>query len=59
MVAQMKPEKIVMVSCDPATAARDCARLGELGYQPVRVQGVDLFPRTRHVECVTELRRKC
>jgi len=51
--AKLSPEKIIMVSCDPASAARDCGRLNQLGYRAVRVQGVDLFPRTRHVECVT------
>jgi 23S rRNA (uracil1939-C5)-methyltransferase len=52
---RLSPSGIVMVSCDPATAARDCARLGELGYETVKVAGVDLFPRTRHVECVVKL----
>ncbi|MCL2634513.1 MAG: 23S rRNA (uracil(1939)-C(5))-methyltransferase RlmD [Oscillospiraceae bacterium] len=54
-VAKLSPERIVMVSCDPATAARDCARLGEHGYKTKRVRGVDMFPRTRHVECVALL----
>ena len=54
-VANLKPERIIMVSCEPATAARDCAMLEAFGYTTVRVQGVDLFPRTRHVECVAEL----
>ena len=45
-------EKIVMVSCNPATLARDLKWLAEHGYQVVRVQGVDLFPRTCHVETV-------
>jgi len=49
--AALKPERIVMVSCDTAAAARDCSRLAGMGYAAVRVQGVDLFPRTRHVEC--------
>ena len=55
--AGLCPAKIIMVSCDPATAARDCARLAELGYRAVRVACVDLFPRTRHVECVAEMVR--
>jgi 23S rRNA (uracil1939-C5)-methyltransferase len=53
--ASLKPAKIIMVSCDPATAARDCARLAGLGYKTVKVAAVDLFPRTRHVECVAVL----
>ena len=53
--AELAPERIIMVSCDPATAARDCGRLRELGYRTVSVGGVDLFPRTRHVECAALL----
>ena len=48
----MSPDRIVMISCNPATAARDCAILGELGYNAVKVTGFDLFPRTTHVECI-------
>ncbi|MCL2036986.1 MAG: 23S rRNA (uracil(1939)-C(5))-methyltransferase RlmD [Oscillospiraceae bacterium] len=54
-VAKLSPAKIVMVSCDPATAARDCAVLATFGYRTLQVQGVDLFPRTRHVECAAVL----
>ncbi|MCL1831300.1 MAG: 23S rRNA (uracil(1939)-C(5))-methyltransferase RlmD [Oscillospiraceae bacterium] len=57
-VARLNPARIVMVSCDPATAARDCARLGELGYATDCVAAVDLFPRTRHVECVAKLHKR-
>ena len=51
-VADMNPEKIVYVSCDPATLARDCARLQPLGYTVQEVTPVDMFPRTAHVERV-------
>lgn len=51
-VAQISPEKIVYVSCDPATLARDCARLLDLGYEVQEVTPVDMFPRTAHVENV-------
>ena len=57
ILAGMAPERIVYVSCDPATLARDVKRLAELGYRTVRAQGVDLFPRTAHVETVAELVR--
>ena len=50
--AEMSPERIVMISCNPATAARDCARLEELGYRAEKVRAFDLFPRTGHAECV-------
>ena len=48
-------EKVVMISCNPATAARDCAMFQEQGYCCVKVQPVDLFPRTAHVESVVLL----
>lgn len=50
--ASMEPERIVYVSCDPATLARDVARFAPLGYRPVRACAVDLFPGTAHVETV-------
>lgn len=57
-LAQMAPDRIVYVSCDPATLARDVKRLSELGYQVVQAQAVDLFPRTAHIETVVSLIRK-
>ena len=51
-VVRMSPRRIVYVSCNPATAARDAAWLEQNGYHADRVQPVDLFPRTKHVECV-------
>lgn len=56
-VAQMSPERIVYVSCDCATLARDCAVLKELGYEAKRLSAVDMFPRTKHVEAVCQLLR--
>ena len=55
---KLKPKRIVYVSCDPATLARDCKIFGELGYQTKKAVAVDMFPRTVHVECVTLLQRK-
>ncbi|MBQ8959832.1 MAG: 23S rRNA (uracil(1939)-C(5))-methyltransferase RlmD [Ruminococcus sp.] len=57
-VCQATPERIVMISCDPSTAARDAKWLAQHGYSPVKVCGVDLFPRTRHVECVVSMSRE-
>ncbi|MBR1384559.1 MAG: 23S rRNA (uracil(1939)-C(5))-methyltransferase RlmD [Ruminococcus sp.] len=51
-MVRMSPERIVMISCDHATAARDCAILSELGYRAVKGRAVDMFPRSTHVECV-------
>ena len=56
--ASMEPERIVYVSCDPATLARDVARFAPLGYRPVRACAVDLFPGTAHVETVALLSRE-
>ena len=55
--ASMEPERIVYVSCDPATLARDVARFAPLGYRPVRACAVDLFPGTAHIETVCLLSR--
>ena len=52
ILAGMASDRIVYVSCDPATLARDMERFAKLGYQAVRTQGTDLFPRTRHVETI-------
>ena len=54
-VAEMQPKKIVYVSCDVSTQARDCAILKELGYETVEVTPVDMFPRTSHTESVALL----
>ena len=54
----MAPDRIVYVSCDPATLARDVKRLEELGYRAVQAQPVDLFPRTAHVETVLRMERR-
>ena len=51
-IVQMAPRTLVMVSCNPSTAARDAKFLCEQGYTLEKVQPVDLFPRTRHVETV-------
>ena len=54
-VVRMAPRRIVYVSCNPATAARDAAWLENNGYHAEKVQPVDLFPRTKHCECVIAL----
>ena len=54
-VVRMAPRRVVYVSCNPATAARDAAWLEQNGYHAEKVQPVDLFPRTLHCECVIAL----
>lgn len=54
---KMLPQRIVMISCNPATAARDCKYFSENGYTVEMVRAFDLFPRTRHVECVVLITR--
>ena len=57
-MVQMKPERIVYVSCDPATLARDLKYLCGEGYEMVRVRAVDQFPMTVHVESIVLLSHK-
>jgi 23S rRNA (uracil1939-C5)-methyltransferase len=54
-VAGTGAPRVALVSCDPASLARDVASLGELGYRAVGVELVDLFPQTHHLEAVTTL----
>ena len=56
--AGMAPARIVMVSCEPSTAARDAAILETLGYHAERVRAVDMFPGTGSVECVVLMSRR-
>ena len=54
-VAEMSPERVVYVSCDSATLARDCQRFAVLGYRTLAATPVDMFPHTAHVETVVLL----
>ena len=56
-MADMAPGRIVYVSCDPATLARDLKRLTEKGYALQSVRAADLFPRCAHVETVALMSR--
>ena len=54
-ILSMKPKKVVYVSCNPATLARDLRILEDGGYKTSEVQPVDMFPQTTHVECIAQL----
>ncbi|PLR85595.1 23S rRNA (uracil(1939)-C(5))-methyltransferase RlmD [Bacillus canaveralius] len=57
-IIEMKPKKVVYVSCNPATLARDLRILEDGGYKTIEVQPVDMFPQTTHVEiCVLLLKK--
>ncbi|WP_371381200.1 23S rRNA (uracil(1939)-C(5))-methyltransferase RlmD [Sporomusa aerivorans] len=56
--ARMEPKRIVYVSCNPASLARDLAVLSGLGYEAGEIQPVDMFPMTYHVESVALIVRK-
>lgn len=57
-VSVMGPDRVVYVSCDPATLARDLAVFSELGYEAKEATAVDMFPRTTHVETVVLLSQR-
>lgn len=54
-ISQEKIEKIIYISCDPATLARDVKYLCASGYKIEQIQPVEMFPRTMHVECIVLL----
>jgi 23S rRNA (uracil1939-C5)-methyltransferase len=57
LLADLAPRRIVYVSCDPATLGRDLAALIQSGYRLLRLQLVDMFPQTYHMETITTLQR--
>lgn len=57
-MVEMNPDKIIYISCNSATLARDCKYLAEQGYEITAGRGVDLFPRTPHVESVLRLEKR-
>ena len=56
-VAELEPKRIVYVSCNPATLARDLKDFAGLGWRPAEVTPYDMFPHTPHIECVARLER--
>lgn len=57
-IVSMQPDRVVYVSCNPSTLARDLNYLDEHGFKCVEIQPVDMFPHTMHVECVAKLKLK-
>ena len=56
-LSDLQPRKIIMVSCEPATLAPDLAALCRAGFTLIKVQPMDMFPQTRHIETVAMLAR--
>ncbi len=56
-ILEMKPKRVVYVSCNPGTLARDLRVLEDGGYATLEVRPVDMFPHTSHVECVVLMSR--
>lgn len=57
LLADLGPQRIVYISCDPATLGRDLAALIQSGYRLLRLQLVDMFPQTYHLETIATLQR--
>ena len=54
-LGELQPRTIIYLSCDPATLARDCAALAASGYEVARVQPLNMFPQTAHLETLVQL----
>ncbi len=54
-IAAMQPKRLVYVSCNPATLARDLRFLSQYGFHTIEIQPVDMFPHTIHIECVANI----
>ncbi|QGT99549.1 RNA methyltransferase, TrmA family [Candidatus Syntrophocurvum alkaliphilum] len=57
-LCELQPNKIIYVSCNPSTLARDLAVINNNGYNPKIIQPIDMFPQTHHVECVVLIERE-
>ena len=57
-LAKMAPQRIVYISCNPETLARDLQLLSKKGYTVKAIQPVDMFPHTNHIECACLLSKK-
>ena len=57
-LAKMAPDRVVYISCNPETLARDLQLLTKKGYKVKAIQPVDMFPHTNHIECVVQLIKK-
>jgi 23S rRNA (uracil1939-C5)-methyltransferase len=55
IIKELGTETIIMISCDPATLARDLGDLEALGYKIIEIQPIDMFPQTWHIETIVKL----
>ena len=58
-VSNIKPRRIVYISCNPVTQMRDLTLFGSLGYKPISITPIDMFPHTKHVETIACLDHCC
>lgn len=58
LINDLSPTRVVYISCDPATLARDAAHFGKYGWRTEQLTAVDMFPRTAHVETVAQLSKE-
>ena len=56
-IIQSKVSRVIYVSCDPQTLARDLKIFTDAGFRINEIQPIDMFPQTQHIECVTTLTR--
>lgn len=57
-MCRLSPEKIIYISCNPQTLARDLEYLELNGYKVNKIQAIDMFPQTKHVECVVLIEKE-
>ena len=57
-LGELQPRRVIYLSCDPATLARDCAALTASGYEVTRLRQLNMFPQTAHLETLVQIDRR-